>query len=272
MIQRDLETARLAYTAKNEDLSRKAHNIVKQEEGHKPNGELIKSVVYGGLDGILTTFALVSGAAGSHMSTSVVLILGFAGAFADGLSMGLSDALSAKAETEHFIQERNREFWEYEHYLEGEIAEMVDLYVSRGMSRPDAETVVKLMSPHKSFFVEIMTVEELGLSIPDEDDNPWKDGFVTFASFVLFGSVPLLGFCIVPTFMPHVSDQVLFWVASGLTVFTLFLLGAVKSLFSQKSFIRSGMEMVSVGFFVAIVAFYIGKVAKDWVDGPRSKI
>ena len=164
---RDLEAARKAYDAKDEDYSRLVHSgVVKQEEGHRPNGELIKSVVYGGLDGILTTFALVSGAAGSNMPTSVILILGFAGAFADGLSMGLGDALSAKAEAEHVFQERNREFWEYDHYLDGEIAEMVELYVQKGMSRQDAETVVNLMAPHRSFFVEIMTVEELGLTIP----------------------------------------------------------------------------------------------------------
>ena len=267
---RDLEAARQAYQIKNEDLSRQAHNanVAVQEEGHRPNGDLIKSVVYGGLDGILTTFALVGGAAGSQTSIPVILILGFAGAFADGLAMGLGDTLSAKAEIEHVLHERNREFWEYDHYLEGEIAEMIELYVARGMSREDAETVIKLMAPHRSFFVEIMTVEELGLSIPDEDDNPWKDGFVTLTSFVVFGTVPLLGFSIIPLLVPHITDHELFVAALALTIMALFVLGAIKSMFSAKTALRSGFEMVAIGLFVASVAYYIGKVTDEWVGEP----
>lgn len=266
-MQRDLEGARKAYKSKDEDLSRQAHilNPAKQEEGHKPNGELIKSIVFGGLDGILTTFALVSGAAGANMSTSVILILGFAGAFADGLSMGLGDALSEKAEAEHVIQERNREFWEYDHYQEGEIAEMIELYVSKGMTKSDAETIVHLMAPHRAFFVDLMTIEELGLNLPDMDSNPWKDGFVTFASFVVFGTVPLLGFCVFPFLFPHISSHSLFVIACMLTVCTLALLGAVKSMFSSKTAFRSALEMVSVGSLIAILAYFIGEATNEWV-------
>eukprot|EP00511_Aplanochytrium_stocchinoi_P005667 CAMPEP_0204830236 /NCGR_PEP_ID=MMETSP1346-20131115/8415_1 /ASSEMBLY_ACC=CAM_ASM_000771 /TAXON_ID=215587 /ORGANISM="Aplanochytrium stocchinoi, Strain GSBS06" /LENGTH=192 /DNA_ID=CAMNT_0051960395 /DNA_START=41 /DNA_END=616 /DNA_ORIENTATION=- len=173
---RDLEKARAAYRVNDVELSRTAHMLKKGtsiEEGHQSEGEYIKSIVFGGLDGILTTFAVVSGATGGGMSTEVILILGFASKFADALAMGLGDALSQKAEHEHIFNEREREYWEYDNYPEGEVAEMVDMYVAKGMTREDAELCIGLMSQHRDFFVDVMMLEELGLQVPSEDDNPW---------------------------------------------------------------------------------------------------
>lgn len=53
--------------------------------------------VYGGIDGTITTFAVVSGALGASLASSVVLILGFANLFADGFSMAVSNYLSTKS-------------------------------------------------------------------------------------------------------------------------------------------------------------------------------
>jgi predicted membrane protein (TIGR00267 family) len=60
----------------------------------------IKSIVYGGMDGIITTFAIVAGVAGASLASSIVLILGFANLIADGISMATGDYLSNKSEVE----------------------------------------------------------------------------------------------------------------------------------------------------------------------------
>ena len=54
--------------------------------------------VYGGIDGTITTFAIVSGVVGASLNSSIILILGFANLFADGFSMGVSNYLSSKSE------------------------------------------------------------------------------------------------------------------------------------------------------------------------------
>lgn len=54
--------------------------------------------VYGGIDGTVTTFAVIAGVFGAALSLNVVLILGFANLFADGFSMAVSDYLSSKSE------------------------------------------------------------------------------------------------------------------------------------------------------------------------------
>ena len=55
-------------------------------------------LVYGAIDGAVTTFAVVAGAAGARLSSTVIIILGFANLIADGFSMGASAYLSAKSE------------------------------------------------------------------------------------------------------------------------------------------------------------------------------
>lgn len=52
------------------------------------------------MDGLVTTFAIVAGAAGAGFSAGIILIVGFANVFADGFSMGTSSYLSATSEQE----------------------------------------------------------------------------------------------------------------------------------------------------------------------------
>ena len=61
--------------------------------------------VYGGIDGAITTFAIVSGVMGAGLSSSIVLILGFANLFADGFSMAVSNYFSTKSRNE--IDQKN---------------------------------------------------------------------------------------------------------------------------------------------------------------------
>jgi VIT1/CCC1 family predicted Fe2+/Mn2+ transporter len=60
--------------------------------------DYLSEFVYGGLDGVVTTFAVVAGATGARFDTKVVLVLGFANLIADGFSMGVGSYLSTKSE------------------------------------------------------------------------------------------------------------------------------------------------------------------------------
>jgi vacuolar iron transporter family protein len=83
----------------------------KHKRGHRHStseGKYLKSIVYGGLDGIITTFAIVAGVAGAALSSSVILILGFANLIADGISMAAGDFLSSKAEAEYLNKKSSK--------------------------------------------------------------------------------------------------------------------------------------------------------------------
>ena len=57
----------------------------------------LPDLVYGANDGVITTFAVVCGVVGAGLSSTVILILGFANLVADGFSMGASNYLSRRS-------------------------------------------------------------------------------------------------------------------------------------------------------------------------------
>lgn len=71
----------------------------KQGETYALEHKYLPEFVYGGIDGSVTTFAVVAGVVGASLSSSIVLILGFANLFADGFSMATSNYLSVKSDT-----------------------------------------------------------------------------------------------------------------------------------------------------------------------------
>jgi vacuolar iron transporter family protein len=256
MLSRNLEKAREAYKSKDIKASIKAHEprVIKAEEQHSSAGQYIKSLIYGGLDGIITTFAVVAGVAGAALSPSVVLILGFANLIADGLSMAIGDYLSTKAEMEFQEAERIRETWEVEHCPEGEKHELVEIYMNKGMSEEDAAAVVNIISKNKETWVDIMMVEELG--IIQEEESPLKNALVTLASFVVFGFIPLATY-VVSKLIPNLTIGT-FILSCILTSLTLFILGALKVKVTGKNWFKSGLEMLIVGGLAAGAAYGIG--------------
>ena len=67
-------------------------------EKHSSGGNYLRSFVYGGMDGLMTTFAVVASAIGANLGTHVILALGLANMLGDGLSMALGDFISTKSE------------------------------------------------------------------------------------------------------------------------------------------------------------------------------
>jgi VIT1/CCC1 family predicted Fe2+/Mn2+ transporter len=255
-LSRDLEQAREAFKRGDPDASRRAHAGDATERHTQETGQYIKSAVYGGLDGIITTFAVVAGVAGAQLTSGVVLVLGFANLIADGLSMAIGDYLSTKSEQEYHRAERRREEWEVEHYPEGEKREMVELYVAKGISEEDARTIVDVFAHHKKAWVDVMMIEELG--IYGSDESPVKNALVTFFSFGLFGFVPLLAFVVGQLLPATLVREHTFATASVLTGITLFALGALKVRITGHNWIKSGLEMLLVGGLAAAAAYAVG--------------
>ena len=62
------------------------------------NNYILKSIIYGGIDGIITMFNIAAGITGAKLKTKYIFILGLAVLISDGLSMGVGDYLSLKAD------------------------------------------------------------------------------------------------------------------------------------------------------------------------------
>jgi VIT1/CCC1 family predicted Fe2+/Mn2+ transporter len=222
--------------------------------------ERIKSIVFGGLDGIITTFAIVAAVVGGGLPVEVVLMMGTANLLADGISMGLGDFLSSKAEHDFILSERRREAWEYEHNPEGERLEMVNIYKEKGFADEDAEAIIQLFTKKPEYtkaFVDHMMVEELGQQVPDEDENPMWDGIATFISFVCFGAIPVVIYAICyGAGYRDTGGQ--FGICCAATALTMFLLGFVQAVITKQNPWTSGFLMMINGALAAAAAYLVG--------------
>jgi VIT1/CCC1 family predicted Fe2+/Mn2+ transporter len=256
MLTRRLDEAKEAWKRRDSEAARRAHLPTKSaEERHTTGkGKYLKSIIYGGLDGTITTFAAAAGVAGAALAPGVVLIVGLANLLADGLSMSIGDYLSSKSESEYEAAEREREAWEVENYPEGEKLELEEIYRARGMAEADAKAVVDIISKDKKAWVDTMMVEELG--IMQSDESPVANAIATFISFAAFGFLPISAY-VVALFVPSL-DAIRFPLACFLTGATLFGLGALKTIITGTKWFISGLEMLLVGGVAASAAYIVG--------------
>jgi len=195
-----------------------------------------------------------------------MLALGISNVLADALSMGAGEFLSSRSYNAYVTKEREREAWELQNYPQGEIAEMIELFVARGMTREDAQFVIERMAKYKDFFVDLMMTEELSLPVPSETGSldALKDGATMFVAFAFFGMLPIGGFVLAGLLYPSLSTDSLFAVACVLTGACLFGLGAFKARFHDKQYLRSGVETLLLGGVCAALAYFVGRAVANF--------
>ncbi len=261
-ISKRLEQARQAFSKKDKHASAAAHTpqaIAQALEEHGGAGsQYLGELVYGGLDGIITTFAVVSGVAGAELGSGIVLIMGLANLLADGFSMAVGAYLSNKSEQEFYQKEYQRELWEIEHFPEGERAELLEIYQHQGYSPEEATQITEIKTRNQQRWVNAMMIDELGM-LKDES-NPVLNAVATFVAFLVAGSMPLLVYVI--GLAVTVPAQAAFPIAVSLSGLGLFILGAAKSLFTRRNALLSGFEMLIVGGMAASVAYLVGVLLK----------
>src|SRR3989338_6625916 len=159
-------------------------------------GRYIKDIVYGANDGIITTFAVVSGVAGAALSIKTVLILGFANLIADGISMGASNYLGSKSEEHYYKREKEMELWEVDNLPEDEMEEIRRIYAKKGFAGEDLDRAVAIITSDKNRWVDVMMKEELGL-IAEPGGQAIKSVLFSFFSFAVAVLIFLLSYLFV---------------------------------------------------------------------------
>ena len=219
--------------------------------------EFIKQIVYGGNDGIVTTFAVVAGFAGAgaegaaQVGGVAVLLFGLANLFADGAAMGLGEFLSARSEHDLYREIRKKEAHEIKHNPDMEKLEAIEIMMDRGYSKEDATTVVEIMEKYPEHYADFMMAYEIEMANP-EGESPALNGLATFSAFIFFGAIPLI-----PYFILEAAPRT--FTLSIIATFTaLTLLGILRYLVVRNSIFRSVGETVLVGGVCAVVAYCVG--------------
>lgn len=226
-----------------------------------PKKIYLKDIIYGAIDGGITTFAVVSGVAGAGLSSGVIIILGFANLLADGFSMGISNFLGTRTENQQRDFAREEERREIESHPGGEREEVRQIYARKGFSGAQLEMVVDVITADRERWIDTMIQEEHGITL--QPVNAVKAGLVTFVAFLLVGLIPLITF-LVNWAWPQTIDQPFFW-SSLLTVLSFFVVGAFKGRYITHSWFWSGLETLVIGTIAALLAFGVGYLLRGLV-------
>jgi VIT1/CCC1 family predicted Fe2+/Mn2+ transporter len=236
-----------------------------QKPAGQIGGEFIKSFVFGGLDGICSTFALVAGLGGAKVRIETLIAVSLAKVLADAFSMGFGEYTSANAELESSQQTKEKQMKSVEANRDAEAKDLLEYYKEAGCDTAHALTIVSILARYKDLFLEHTLAFRQGVFVEEEEDK-WqslKQGFVCFAAFVAFGLVPLLGFIIFYAIDGGKTNsyEAILGLAYGLTAFTLFTMGVTKAkLTGSDKVLKSGVIMVINGTFAGGAAYLVGEL------------
>ena len=211
-----------------------------------PRSNYLRDWIYGGIDGAVTTFAIVAGVVGADLSAAVVLLLGFANLLADGFAMAASNYTATKAERDDYDRIIGIERKHIALVPEGEREEVRQIFAAKGFAGNDLERIVGVITADLALWAKTMAVEEYGLSPTPR--SPIFAALSTFAAFILCGLVPLVTYLSPGGLAACV-------VATGATFFGV---GAIKSRWSRARWWKSGLETFVIGLSAAVVAFAVG--------------
>jgi VIT1/CCC1 family predicted Fe2+/Mn2+ transporter len=237
--------------------SKRLKEHLAKEHNLSPLSAYLKEIVYGGTDGIVTTFAVVAGFAGAQTSLSgvlpvfTVLLFGFANLFADGVSMALGSFLSAKSEKDVFLHEEEKEKKEVKEHPVLEVEETVDILVNKGFTLEQANQLAEIYKTNESYWIEFMMKEEIGFSDHD-GDRAGSIAVATFVSFIFFGLLPLLPYVV------YAGSPNAFVYSVITTATALILLGVLRYRVTRQSFVRAVSESLLLGGLAASVAYIVG--------------
>ncbi len=236
------------------DHSHEPDDIAKRlEKG--PSVNYLRDWIYGGIDGAVTTFAIMAGVVGAELSAGIVLVLGVANLFADGFSMAASNYAGTKSEHDDFERIKNIELRHIRNHPEGEKEEIRQIYKLKGYDGEELEAMVELITTKEDIWIEVMLSEEYGLT--EIQRSPMMAAIATFIAFGICGAVPLI-----PFIFGLENSSV---IASIMVGFVFLGIGAIKSRWSMQSWWASAIETFTIGMFAAGIAYGIGLALKALV-------
>lgn len=213
-----------------------------------PGRGVLRDLVYGAIDGSVTTFAIVAGVAGAGLSPFVIVALGLANVLADGFSMAAGNYSGTKAEKDNIHRIRAIEERHIARYPDGERREVRQILARKGLSGQVLTDATDAITADKETWIALMLEGEYGLG--GVDPHPMRAALATFGAFLVAGLVPLLPFVL------GLPDA--FRLSAVMTMMVFFAIGALKSRWSLAAWWRSGLETLLIGGVAAAIAYGVG--------------
>jgi VIT1/CCC1 family predicted Fe2+/Mn2+ transporter len=210
---------------------------------------LLRAMVLGANDGIISTACLVLGVAAATTERSAILTAGMAGLVAGAASMALGEYVSVSSQRDSEQSDIAKEKWELENTPDIELAELAGIYRKKGLPQALAHEVAVELTKHDA--LKIHLAEELGIH-ESTRARPLQASIGSAGSFAVGAAIPLLA-------VAAFNQSLRFIGTIAVVVLTLVALGGSSAKYGGAHPVRPVIRVVFGGLFAIAVTMAVGK-------------
>jgi VIT1/CCC1 family predicted Fe2+/Mn2+ transporter len=211
---------------------------------------LLRPIVFGANDGLVSNLALVMGVAGASAAPGVILLAGIAGLLAGAFSMGVGEYISVQSQRELLEYQLAFQRHQIRETPDRERSILASIYRERGFTEIEASQFVNRVFSSPEHATRLMIFEEVGL---DERSigSPWTAGLGSFLAFTSGAFVPLFPY-LLGSGSPAFSASLL------ASLGALFVLGLAISRLTRRNPLRCALRQLLLGGIAAAITFAVG--------------
>jgi len=215
-----------------------------------PAQSVLRPIVFGGNDGLVSNLALVMGVAGATSEGSMIVLAGIAGLLAGAFSMAVGEYVSVRSQRELLDRQLAIQHHQMLEHPEQERAILARSYRERGLTEKQAERFADRIFANPDKAVELLIFEEVGMDVRSIG-SPVSAAFGSFLAFVLGAVVPLVPYLLLTGF-PAFATSLL------ASLIALFVLGLGISMLTGRNPLFAGVRQLLLGGVAAMVTFGVG--------------
>ncbi|MFA6520427.1 MAG: VIT1/CCC1 transporter family protein [Candidatus Paceibacterota bacterium] len=211
---------------------------------------VLKEVVFGIEDGMVSTLGSITGIAIGSNNHSIVILAGIVIISVESISMGIGSYLSNISHEEMNKRKIEEEKEELRDFPEEEKEELYQMYLVNGWPKDLAREMSEAASKNETLILQEMTMHEL--NIPgDQESISIKGGVFMFFSYILGGVIPLL-----PYFILSTKDAIATSIV--ITLIGLFALGMGTAKFTKQPLLKASFRVLILGGIALAVGLVAG--------------
>jgi VIT1/CCC1 family predicted Fe2+/Mn2+ transporter len=221
----------------------------------------IREAIFGAQDGLISTLAVVSTVAGAQSERFPILIAGIASGLAGVFSMAAGEYMSSKSQREIFEAQQAGERQEVADRPGEAEAEMAFMFAEDGLAPDEASEVARILARRPEVLLKTMVEKELGLTGEHAEGSPSQGALIMGVAFGLGAVVPVVPYAVLDL-------GVATYASLGATAAVLFAIGAAKSRWTRRGWLRSGAEILALGAVAGIAGYFFGNLLPALLGVP----
>ncbi|MEZ0107411.1 VIT1/CCC1 family predicted Fe2+/Mn2+ transporter [Catenulispora sp. EB89] len=225
-----------------------APGVSGEHEHRDVSGGWLRAAVFGATDGLVTNSSLIAGVGGGGGAHHTIVLTGMAGLVAGAFSMATGEYISVTTQNEAIHAEVANEKTALAQDPVGEIAELADAYIARGVSPATARAFATELAASPKDALHVHVQEELGVDA-QKLPGAWTAAISSFLSFSLGALLPLLPYLLGLSSLP---------VALAVSAIALMAAGALAAVLTGRSPVRSGLRQLLLGALAVGATYLIG--------------